>query len=51
LKDGGLIGTLILGHIFDRWGWPVCLLGVAAALTAATMLAGAFPDRAETEAR
>ena len=37
--SGGLIGAAVLGHLFDRLGWPACVLGIAAALGAAMLLA------------
>jgi MFS transporter, YNFM family, putative membrane transport protein len=36
---GGLIGTAILGQIFDRIGWPACVGGIALSLGAAALLA------------
>ena len=36
---GGLAGTAILGQIFDRFGWPACVGGVALALVFACGLA------------
>jgi hypothetical protein len=36
---GGLVGTAILGQIFDRIGWPGCLAGIALALAVAGALA------------
>src|SRR6516162_1704122 len=36
---GGLVGTAILGQIFDRIGWPACVAGIGLALGAAAMLA------------
>jgi MFS transporter, YNFM family, putative membrane transport protein len=35
---GGLVGTAILGQIFDRMGWPACVAGIALALAAAAAL-------------
>jgi YNFM family putative membrane transporter len=35
---GGLVGTAVLGWIFDRFGWPACALGIAFALAAAAIL-------------
>jgi len=35
---GGLIGSLILGQIYDRLGWSACVVGIAVALSAATAL-------------
>ena len=36
---GGLVGTAILGQIFDRIGWPACVGGIALSLGAAALLA------------
>ena len=36
---GGLIGTAVLGQIFDRLGWAACIAGIALALIAAAILA------------
>jgi predicted MFS family arabinose efflux permease len=33
--SGGLAGTVLLGQIFDRFGWPVCVVGIAGALAVA----------------
>lgn len=35
---GGLIGTAVLGQLFDAFGWPACVAGVGAALAAAGLL-------------
>lgn len=35
---GGLIGTAVLGRLFDAFGWPACVAGVGAALAAAGLL-------------
>jgi predicted MFS family arabinose efflux permease len=35
---GGLIGTAILGQVFDRIGWPACVAGIGLALGAAAVL-------------
>ena len=51
---GGLVGTAILGQLFDRLGWAACVAGIGAALAAAAVLAlkltvparGAQPARA-----
>lgn len=29
---GGLVGSAVLGHIFDTFGWVACVAGIAAAL-------------------
>ena len=36
---GGLIGTSVLGHVFQRFGWTACVIGVAAALAGGAALA------------
>ncbi|AWM06300.1 MFS transporter [Bradyrhizobium symbiodeficiens] len=35
---GGLVGTAVLGRLFDAFGWHACVLGVGVALAAAAML-------------
>jgi predicted MFS family arabinose efflux permease len=37
---GGLIGSAVLGQIFDRFGWAACVAGIAISLSAAAVLAG-----------
>ena len=36
---GGMVGTAILGQLFDRFGWTVCVAGIAASLAIAGLLA------------
>jgi predicted MFS family arabinose efflux permease len=36
---GGLVGTAVLGQIFDRLGWPACVAGIAIFLATAAYLA------------
>ena len=36
---GGLVGTAVLGQVFDRFGWAACVAGVGAVLLAAAWLA------------
>lgn len=36
---GGMVGSAVLGQAFDRFGWPLCVAGVAAALAVAALLA------------
>jgi len=36
---GGLIGSAILGQIFDRFGWIACVAGIGASLAIAALLA------------
>ncbi|MGL9619970.1 MFS transporter [Bradyrhizobium sp. U531] len=35
---GGLIGTAVLGRLFDSFGWQACVIGVGGALAAAAWL-------------
>jgi len=35
---GGLVGSAILGQIFDRYGWAACVAGIAVALAAVAVL-------------
>lgn len=35
---GGLVGTAVLGRLFDTFGWQACVAGVGAALAAAAFL-------------
>jgi len=35
---GGLVGTAVLGQIFDRIGWPACVGGIALSLGLAALL-------------
>ena len=37
--SGGLAGTAILGPVFDRFGWPACVIGVGCVLALAASLA------------
>jgi len=37
---GGLVGTAVLGQLFDRLGWPACVAGIGTALAVAALLAG-----------
>src|SRR5215475_12743290 len=36
---GGLIGTAVLGQVFDRLGWPATIVGIATSLGVAATLA------------
>jgi predicted MFS family arabinose efflux permease len=36
---GGLVGSAVLGQIFDRFGWPACVAGIALSLLVAGLLA------------
>jgi len=37
---GGMVGSAVLGPVFDRFGWTCCVAGIAAALGIAALLAG-----------
>jgi len=36
---GGIVGSIVLGQLFDRFGWAACVSGIAAALALAGVLA------------
>jgi MFS transporter, YNFM family, putative membrane transport protein len=36
---GGLVGSAVLGQVFDRYGWAVCVAGIGIALAVAALLA------------
>ncbi|MFL5122890.1 MAG: hypothetical protein ACJ8C8_20785, partial [Microvirga sp.] len=36
---GGLVGSAVLGQIFDRFGWAACVAGIGAALALAALFA------------
>jgi predicted MFS family arabinose efflux permease len=36
---GGLVGSAVLGHLFDRFGWATCVGGIAISLIVASALA------------
>ena len=35
---GGLVGSAVLGQLFDSFGWPACILGVGASLALGCLL-------------
>src|SRR5262249_19065612 len=35
---GGMVGSAVLGQLFDRLGWAACVAGIACALAAAAVL-------------
>lgn len=37
---GGLVGSLVLGQVFDRLGWPACVAVIGISLAAAAVFAG-----------
>jgi MFS transporter, YNFM family, putative membrane transport protein len=42
---GGMVGTAVLGQIFDRLGWAACVSGIGVSLIAAGVLARALQER------
>lgn len=38
--SGGLVGTVVLGQMFDRFGWSACVAGIALSLATAAVLGG-----------
>ena len=42
---GGLVGTAVLGRLFDSFGWTVCVIGVACSLALAALLTATLPPR------
>jgi predicted MFS family arabinose efflux permease len=36
--SGGLIGSAVLGQIYDRFGWPICVAGIGLSLALAATL-------------
>ena len=47
--SGGLVGSAVLGQIFDRFGWPACVFGVGLALAVAMVLAARIESAAAGE--
>ncbi len=41
---GGLAGSAVLGRLFDQFGWPACVAGIAASLLAAGFLSARLTD-------
>ncbi len=41
---GGLVGSVVLGFVFDRWGWSATVAGIAMALMLASLLAWQLRD-------
>ena len=37
--SGGLVGTTVLGQVFDQFGWAACVAGIGVALAVAGLLA------------
>jgi MFS transporter, YNFM family, putative membrane transport protein len=48
---GGIVGTAVLGQLFDRFGWPACVIGIGLALAAgAALVGGMVPPAARRSA-
>jgi predicted MFS family arabinose efflux permease len=45
---GGLVGSAVLGQVFDRYGWAACIAGVGISLAVAALLAFRLRTAAET---
>jgi MFS transporter, YNFM family, putative membrane transport protein len=44
---GGMVGSAVLGQIFDRYGWPACVAGIGASVTLGVLLASTLrPENA-----
>lgn len=35
---GGLVGSAVLGQVFDQWGWTACVIGIGVSLLIGTLL-------------
>jgi YNFM family putative membrane transporter len=42
---GGLVGTAVLGRLFDRFGWTACIVGIAVSLASAALLTVQLRDK------
>jgi YNFM family putative membrane transporter len=47
---GGLVGSAVLGQIFDRFGWVACVAGIALSLLLAALLAFRLTTAGSTRA-
>jgi MFS family permease len=45
--SGGLVGSAVLGQVFDRFGWGACVAGVGISLLVAALLAARLQPVAE----
>jgi predicted MFS family arabinose efflux permease len=43
--SGGLVGTAVLGSVFDRWGWTACVGGIAIGIALAVLMGLAMKER------
>ena len=44
---GGLVGSAVLGQVFERAGWSGCVAGIAVALLVASLLVGGLQPTAQ----
>jgi predicted MFS family arabinose efflux permease len=49
--SGGLVGSALLGQIFDRFGWLACVFGIGLALAVAIILAAKMESAVAGEGR
>jgi predicted MFS family arabinose efflux permease len=45
---GGLVGSAVLGQLYDSLGWPTCVAGIATALALAALLATQLTTRPQS---
>jgi predicted MFS family arabinose efflux permease len=45
---GGLVGSAVLGQLFDRFGWTACVGEIGIALAIAALLTAGLADRSST---
>jgi predicted MFS family arabinose efflux permease len=48
--SGGIVGSWILGMVFDRMGWHACLIAIALALACAGLVTRQFAPRTASTA-
>jgi len=46
---GGLVGSAVLGQIFDQFGWAACVGGIGVSLAVAVLLAGLLRTSSATQ--
>lgn len=47
---GGIVGSVVLGQLFDRFGWSACVAGIGGALAAVALLAARLKKHRSTPA-
>jgi predicted MFS family arabinose efflux permease len=48
---GGLVGAALLGQVFDRFGWTLCVITIAVSLGVAATLAASLRGKTHAESR